>query len=78
MEEKDLEAAVAAMDKVRITLAKMDHRIADISDIASGYIAYKKQEGVQNVSEGRPSVDTIEHSAVDTTSEQPGDNSDNE
>lgn len=78
IEEKDLEAAVATMDKLRLTLGKMDNRIADISSIAQGYIAYKEQEGVQDVSEGRPSVDTVGHSAVDSTSEQPGSDPDNE
>ena len=78
IEEKDLEAAVATMDKLRLTLGKMDNRIADISSIAQGYIAYKEQEGAQDVSEGRPSVDTVEHSVVNTTPEQSGDNPDNE
>ena len=78
IEEKDLEAAVATMDKLRLTLAKMDNRIADISLIAQGYLSYREQEGVQNVSEGRPSVDTVEHSVVGATPEQPGDNPDNE
>ena len=78
IEERDLEAAVTTMDKLRLTLGKMDIRIADISQIAQGYIAYKKQEGVQDVSEGRPSVDTVEHSVVSAPPEQPGDNPDNE
>ena len=78
IEERDLEAAVATMDKLRLTLGKMDNRIADISSIAQGYIAYKEQEGVQDVSEGRPSVDTVEHSVVSAPPEQPGDNPDNE
>jgi len=78
IEEKDLEAAVATMDKLRLTLGKMDNRIADISQIAQGYIAYKEQEGVQDVSEGRPSVDTVEHSVVGATPEQPGSDPDNE
>ena len=78
IEEKDLEAAVATMDKLRLTLGKMDNRIADISSIAQGYIAYKEQEGVQDVSEGRPSVDTIEHGVGSPAPEQSGDNPDNE
>ncbi len=78
IEERDLEAAVVTMDKLRLTLGKMDNRIADISSIAQGYIAYKEQEGVQDVSEGRPSVDTVEHSVVGSTPEQPGDDPDND
>ena len=78
IEEKDLEAAVATMDKLRLTLGKMDNRIADISSIAQGYIAYKEQEGVQDVSEGRPSVDTVEHSVVSSAPEQPGSDPDND
>ena len=78
IEEKDLEAAVATMDKLRLTLAKMDNRISDISQIALGYIAYKEQEGVQDVSEGRPSVDTVGHSAVSAPPKQPGGDPDNE
>jgi len=78
IEEKDLEAAVATMDKLRLTLGKMDNRIADISSIAQGYIAYKEQEGVQDVSEGRPSVDTVEHSVAGSGPEQPGSDSDND
>jgi len=81
IEERDLEAAAATMDKLRLTLAKMDSRIADISNIATGYVAYEKQqdkEGDLNVSEGRPSVDTIEHSIVDSAPEQPRSHSDNE
>ena len=78
IEEKDLEAAVATMEKLRLTLAKMDNRISDISQIAQGYIAYKEQEGVQDVSEGRPSVDTVEHSVVGAAPEQPGSDPDNE
>tara|TARA_Y100001972_G_C7488686_1_gene247983 strand:- start:171 stop:533 length:363 start_codon:yes stop_codon:yes gene_type:complete len=78
IEERDLEAAVATMDKLRLTLAKMDNRISDISSIAQGYIAYKEQEGVQDVSEGRPSVDTVEHGVVSSAPEQPGSDSNNE
>ena len=78
VEERDLEAAVATMEKLRLTLAKMDNRIADISQIAAGYVAYKEQEGVQDVSEGRPSVDTVEHSVANSTPEQSGSDPDNE
>ena len=78
IEERDLEAALTVMDKLRLSLAKMDNRISDISQIARGYIIYKEQEGVQNVSEGRPSVDTVEHSVVSSTPEQSGSNPDND
>jgi uncharacterized ferritin-like protein (DUF455 family) len=78
IEERDLEAALTVMDKLRLSLAKMDNRISDISQIARGYIIYKEQEGVQNVSEGRPSVDTVEHSVVGSTPEQSGSNPDND
>ena len=78
IEEKDLAAAVVIMDKLRLTLAKMDNRIADISQISTGYIAYREEEGVQDVSEGRPSVDTVQYSVADPTPEQPGSDPDNE
>ena len=78
IEERDLSAAIVIIDKLRQTLAKMDNRLADISQIAAGYVAYREQEGVQNVSEGRPSVDTIEHGVGSPAPEQSGDNPDNE
>ena len=71
IEERDLEAAVATMNKLRLTLAKMDNRISDISSIAQGYVAYKEQEGVGNVAEGRPSVDTTGSYPVGEPPEQP-------
>ena len=78
IEERDLEAAVTTMDKLRQTLVKIDSRIADITHIAQGYIAYREQEGVQDVSEGRPSVDTVEHGVVGSAPEQSGSDPDND
>tara|TARA_Y100000114_G_C11684968_1_gene290568 strand:- start:484 stop:846 length:363 start_codon:yes stop_codon:yes gene_type:complete len=78
IEERDLSAAIVIIDKLRLTLAKMDNRLADISSIAQGYVAYKEQQGVQDVSERGPGVDTIEHGVGSSAPEQPGDNPDNE
>lgn len=78
LEEKELKTAVDTMDKIRLTLADMDNRISDVAMIAQGYVNYKEQEGAEDVSEGRPSVDTVRNGAVDTTTEQPTVNQDNE
>tara|TARA_R100000388_G_C7235054_1_gene157274 strand:+ start:331 stop:666 length:336 start_codon:yes stop_codon:yes gene_type:complete len=69
IDEKDLEAAVATIDKLRLSLAKMDNRMSDISQITNGYINYVEQEGVQNVSDGRPSVDTTGSDSIGESSE---------
>ena len=77
LEEKELKTAVDTMDKIRLTLAEMDNRISDVSMIAQGYVNYKEQEGVENVSEGRPTMDTGEHSIASVPTEQSTGNADN-
>ena len=78
LEEKELKTAVDTMDKIRLTLAEMDNRISDVSMIAQGYVNYKEQEGVQNVSEGRSTMDTGKHSVVGVPTEQPTGDANNE
>jgi hypothetical protein len=78
LEEKELKTAVDTMDKIRLILADMDNRISDVAMIAQGYVTYKEQEGAEDVSEGRPSMDTVRDGVIDTTTEQPTVNQDNE
>ena len=58
--DEEIEAAVNLMEKLRLSLAEIDNRIADVSNIATGYINYKQNEGVEDVSEGRSDMDTRE------------------
>ena len=58
--DEEIEAAVNLMEKLRLSLAEIDNRIADVSNIATGYINYKQNEGVEDVSEGRSDMDTGE------------------
>ena len=58
--DEEIEAAVNLMEKLRLSLAEIDKRIADVSNIATGYINYKQNEGVEDVSEGRSDMDTGE------------------
>lgn len=78
LEEKELKTAVGTMDKIRLTLAEMDNRISDVSMIAQGYVNYKEQEGVQDVSEGRSIMDTGEYSVASVPTEQPAGDANNE
>ena len=44
VEERDLSASIAIIEKLRSTLVKMDSRLGDISSIAAGYVAYQNQQ----------------------------------
>lgn len=68
--DEEIEAATNLMDKLRLGLAAIDNRVADINNIASGYINYKQNEGVEDVGERGPSVDTTEERAPDRDTEQ--------
>jgi len=40
---------VARLDNIRLTLAAIDHRLNDASNIISGYLAYKAQPALENM-----------------------------
>ena len=69
--DEDIEASMAILDRLRTSLSEVDLRIADVQHISEGYLNYKANEGVQDVSEGRPSVVTAEDTSVDPTTQQP-------
>ena len=69
--DDDIESAANLLDKLRLNLAEMDNRVADIANIASGYVNYKQNEGVEDVEQGRPSVDTAEERPPDRDAQQP-------
>jgi len=69
--DEDIEATAAIVDRLRISLNEIDLRLADMQQISAGYLNYKANEGVENVSEGRPSVATTEDSSSDPTPRQP-------
>ena len=68
--DEDVESATNLIEKLRLNLAEIDSRVADVSNIASGYTNYKQNEGVENVEQGRPSVDTTEERPVDRNAKQ--------
>ena len=76
--DEDIEATAAIVDRLRISLSEVDLRLADVQQISQGYLDYKANEGVENVSEGRPSVATAGNSPSDTTPHKPKGDSDNE
>lgn len=78
LEEEDLPGAQPIAEKIRIDLSNIDLRMADIQNITNGYIAYKENEGVQDVSEGRPDMVATGDSAAAPTTEQPTGDKDSE
>ena len=69
--EEEIESSNIMIDKLRQTLSLIDQRLADIQSIGSGYVNYKQSEGVDNATEGRPSVDTAGNNSVGEDTEQP-------
>mgnify|MGYP003117365031 CR=1 FL=1 len=69
--DEEIEAAVSLMEKLRLGLAEIDNRIADVSNIASGYVNYKQNEGVEDVAEGRSDMDTGEERPTGGNPQQP-------
>ena len=69
--DEDIEATAAIVDRLRISLNEIDLRLADMQHISQGYLNYKANEGVENVSEGGPGVATTENSSADPTPRQP-------
>ena len=70
---EELESCVSVMNKMRETLAKMDARIDDLSNILGGYNTYINQNGVEDdPPERRPVVDTTGGNVVSGTEESDG------
>ena len=70
---EELEACASVMNKMRETLAKMDARIEDLSNILTGYNIYIKENGVEDdPSERRPVVDTTGGNVVSGPEESDG------
>jgi hypothetical protein len=78
LEEEDLPGAQPIAERIRMDLSDIDSRMVDIQNITSGYIAYKANEGVQDVSEGRPDMVAAGDSATAPTTEQPTSHKDSE
>jgi hypothetical protein len=66
----DVEPALAIMNKMRMTMVEMDTRLADLSSIAEGYLAYRNKGVEDEASSGRPAMDTTGGNALQG-SEQP-------
>lgn len=77
IDEEDLELASPIMEKLRVTLADTDSRLNDIENIVSGYLQYKENQGAENATEGRPSVDTAEMRTTGGDTKQPSGNENN-
>ena len=60
----DIEPALAIINKMRMTMVEMDTRLADLSSIAEGYLAYRNKEVENETSSGRPAVDTAGNNAI--------------
>ena len=65
LHEDDFESAINLIEKLRLSLSEIDNRLSDVSNIASGYVSYKENKGVENVEQGRSSVDTTEERPSD-------------
>ena len=69
--DEDIESALGLIKKLRLSLGEMDARLTDISNIATGFVDYKENEGAENAGEGRPSVDTAGNSLASAPPQQP-------
>lgn len=69
--DAEVESATNLIQKLRLNLAEIDNRAADIENIATGYVNYKENEGAEDVGEGRPSVDPTGNHPVSEPPEQP-------
>ena len=70
LHEDDIESAINLMEKLRLNLAEIDNKVSDVMNIATGYVNYKQSEGVEDVEQGRPGVDTTEERPVDRDAKQ--------
>ena len=78
LHDDDIESAINLMDNLRLTLSDIDGRVADVSNIATGYVNYKENEGAENAGERRSSVDPTGDYPVSEPSEQPTGNPNSE
>lgn len=73
LEEREHEASIEAMKRLRKTLEEMDARISDVSSICEGLVAYKEQDTQgdgHEVSTRGPFMDSASDNVVQGT-EQP-------
>ena len=70
--EEDVETALALMNKMRLTMVDMDTRLADLSSIAEGYLAYEKQGEQNESSNRRPIMDPSGSDALQGTKQSNG------
>jgi|TARA_R110000851_G_scaffold222921_2_gene375812 hypothetical protein len=68
--DEDIEATAAIVDRLRLSLSEVDLRLADVQHISAGYLDYKANEGVEDVSEGRPGVATAEDASASPTAQR--------
>ena len=68
--DEDIEASTAILDRLRTSLSEVDLRLADVQHISAGYLDYKANEGVEDVSEGRPGVATAEDASASPTAQR--------
>ena len=78
LHDDDIESAINLMDNLRLSLSDIDGRVADVSNIATGYVNYKENEGAENAGERRSSVDPTGDYPVSEPSEQPTGNPNSE
>lgn len=70
LHEEDIESVINLIEKLRLNLGEIDARLADISNIASGFVNYKENEGAENAGEGRSSLDTSGDNPAGKSSQQ--------
>ena len=71
IDEEEVEPAMILIENLRQKLSLIDQRLADIHSIGNGYLQYKENEGAEDATEGRPSVDTTEERTVSEHAQQP-------
>ncbi len=70
---EEFEACVSVMNKMRETMGNMDQRIAELSNILTGYNTYIKENGANDdPPERRPVVDTASSNVIQGTNESDG------
>lgn len=75
LEAEEFEPCLAMVSRMRGTLAKVDSRLEDLSNILEGYSIYMKENGVENdIPKGGPAVDTASGDIVSGTEKPHGSN----
>ena len=64
LSDGEIEAALALMNKMRSTMVEMDTRLADLSSIAEGYLAYNNQGDNHESSNRRSTMGSPSDNAV--------------